>query len=219
MNVIVIGCGRVGAMLAGGLGVDAHDVCVIDRNPKALKLLPRNYRGQVRVGNGYNRTVLEAAGIQRADALAAVTSGDNTNIVCARTARDVYRVPIVVARIYDPRRAEIYRGLGIQTVASVQWTVHRIQQTLLHRHLAPQRQFGSDDTLLVREPVPPYLAGRSLAEFEVEGEIRPVEVTRLGRSFIAAPGTPVMAGDVVTFAVAAAALDRLRAFLHKELGT
>src|SRR6185369_2463056 len=119
MKVIIMGCGRVGAELAHQLSVERHDVCVIDRDETARERLPAGFTGRFRVGNGYHRQPLEAAGITHADAFVAVTSGDNTNIVGARIAKEDYRVPLVVARIYDPRRADIYHDLGIPTVASV----------------------------------------------------------------------------------------------------
>ncbi|WP_340375285.1 TrkA family potassium uptake protein [Streptomyces sp. SS7] len=219
MKVVVVGCGRVGAGLAGLLASEGHDVEVVDRLPKAARRLPDSPRIRFHAGNGFSRTVLRAAGIEHADAFVAVTSGDNSNIVSARTAKDTYRVPVVLARIYDPRRADIYRDLGIPTIASVRWTVHQLHRMLLHRHLSPELTFGNGETLLVRSEVPGYLIGRRLAEFDVDGEIRVVEVTRAGRSFIPAHGTPAQAGDLVTFAVAATALGRLRGFLDKELGT
>jgi trk system potassium uptake protein len=219
MKAIVIGCGRVGSGLAAQLAVEGHDVRVVDRDAKARRLLPRNFGGRFCVGNGYSRAVLGAAGIDEADAFVAVTSGDNTNIVCARTAKDVYRVPAVIARIYDPRRAEIYRDLGIPTVASVRWTVGRIYQMLLHRHLAPEQTYGSGETVLVRSPLPAYLKGRPLAELEIDGEVRLVEVTRGGRSSIPTAATTAEPDDLVTFAVAAGALSRLRRNLDRELGT
>ncbi|WUR91745.1 cation transporting ATPase C-terminal domain-containing protein [Streptomyces sp. NBC_01262] len=118
--------------------------------------------------------------------------------------------PIVLARIYDLRRADIYRELGIPTIASVRWTVH---QMLLHRHLTPELTFGNGETLLVRSHLPAYVTGRRLTAFDVDGEIRVVEVTRAGRSLMPAHNTPVEPGDLVTFAVAATALGRLRGFL------
>ncbi len=219
MKVIVVGCGRVGSMLAGLLATEGHDVHVVDRRRKAARRLPDSPRIHFHEGNGYSRAVLRGAGIEHADAFVAVTSGDNSNIVSARTAKETYRVPIVLARIYDPRRADIYRDLGIPTIASVRWTVHQIHQTLLHRHLSPELSFGNGETLLVRSEVPDYLIGRRLTEFDVDGEIRVVEVTRTGRSLIPSHSTPAQAGDLVTFAVAATALGRLRGFLDKELGT
>jgi trk/ktr system potassium uptake protein len=219
MRIIIMGCGRVGSALAIQLTAEEHDVRVIDRDPKGRRLLPANFTGRFHVGNGFNRAVLTAAGIERADAFIAVTSGDNTNIVAARTARETYRVPIVIARIYDPRRADIYRELGIPTVASVRWTVHQIHQMLLHRHLTPELTFGNGETVLVRSQLPAYLTGRRLSEFEVDGEIRVVELTRGGRSLLPAHGTVAEPDDLVTFAVGATALGRLRGFLDKELGT
>jgi len=219
MKVIVVGCGRVGAGLAALLASEGHDVEAVDRRPKAARRLPDSPRISFHEGNGFSRAVLQAAGIEHADAFVAVTSGDNSNIVSARTAKDTYRVPIVLARIYDPRRADIYRDLGIPTIASVRWTVHQLHQMLLHRHLSPELDFGNGETLLVRSEVPGYLVGRRLTEFDVDGEIRVVEVTRGGRSLIPAHSTSAQTGDLVTFAVAATALGRLRGFLDKELGT
>ncbi|PWI13216.1 potassium uptake protein [Streptomyces sp. Act143] len=219
MRVIIVGCGRVGSALATRLAGEGHDVRVIDRDPRTSGLLPGGFPGRVLHGNGFSRALLEAAGIEHADAFVAVTSGDNTNIVSARTAKDTYRVPIVLARIYDPRRADIYRDLGIPTIASVRWTVHRIHQMLLHRHLTPELGFGNGETLVVRSGLPPHLTGRRLGELEVDGEIRLVEVTRGGRSFLPTRNTPAEPDDLVTFAVSAEALSRLRGFLDKELGT
>ena len=219
MRILVIGCGRVGATLAAHLSAEGHEVHVIDRSAKARRLLPSGFGGDFVVGNGYSRSVLESTGIERADALIAVTSGDNTNIVSARTAKEVYRVPVVIARIYDPRRAEIYRDLGIPTVASVRWTVHRIYEMLLHRHLEVAHSFGNGETQLVTSALPDYLTGRAFSDLDEDGAIRVVEVTRTGRSFIPIRGARAEAHDLVTFAVSAAALGRLRDFLDKELGT
>lgn len=219
MRTVIVGCGRVGSALAARLAAEDHEVRVIDRSPKARRLLPATFAGAFLVGNGYNRNVLNAAGVHEADAFIAVTSGDNSNIVSARTAKDVFKVPIVIARIYDPRRADIYRELGIPTVSSVRWAVERTYQILLHRHLTPEQTFGNGETLLLRTQLPPYLTGRPLSQLEVDGDIRLVEVTRGGRSLIPTHATRAEPDDLVTFAVAAHALGRLRAFLDRELGT
>jgi trk system potassium uptake protein len=219
MRVVIAGCGRVGAALAVQLAAERHDVRVVDRNPRTRRLLPGDPAAQFFEGNAYNRAVLQAAGIEHADAFIAVTSGDNSNIVAARTAKETYRVPIVVARIFDPRRADIYRELGIPTIASVRWSVHQLYQMLLHRHLTAELTFGNGETLLVRSRLPAYLSGRRLTELEVDGEIRVVEVTRGGRSLIPSHTGMAEPDDLVTFAVAATALGRLRSFLDKELGT
>lgn len=218
MHAIIIGCGRVGSSLAARLETEGHSTVVIDKNPKARYMLPRAFGGRFLPGVGYNRRLLEAAGIAMADALIAVTNGDNSNIVAARTAREVYRVPKVVARIYDPRRADIYRDLGITTVAAVRWTVQEVHQLLFHRDLVPERTFGNGETLLVRSAIAGYLAGRPVRELNVEGEIQVVEVTRGGRSMIPSLATPLEAEDLLTFVVTAESLGRLQGFLGKELG-
>ncbi|MGW0885991.1 potassium channel family protein [Streptomyces sp. NPDC002671] len=219
MRVITVGCGRVGSTLATQLVTEGHDVRLVDREPQARRLLPPAFPGSFLVGNGFSRSVLEAAGIAHADALVAVTSADNSNIVSARTAKETYRVPIVLARIHDPRRADLCRKLSIPVVSSVRWAVSRMHQMLLHRHLTPELVFGNGETLLVRSQLPAYLTGRRLSAFDVDGEIVVVEVTRAGRSLLPAHGDLAEPGDLVTFAVAATALGRLRGFLDKELGT
>ncbi|MPZ79032.1 MAG: TrkA family potassium uptake protein [Actinophytocola sp.] len=219
MKTIIMGCGRVGAALAHQLSADRHEVVVLDRDPESRELLPKAFPGEFLVGNGYNRALLERAGISTADAFVAVTSGDNTNIVGARIAKEDYRVPHVIARIYDPRRADIYQQLGIPTVASVRWTVNRISQLLRHRYLDPDVTFGNGETLLVRETLPAWFTGRQLHDLEVSGQIRVVAVTRGGHSFLPTVDSLAKAGDTVSLAVAATALDRLRSFLDKELGS
>ena len=121
MQVIIVGCGRVGASTAAELARGGHSVVVIDRNPDAFRLLPGNFSGRTLVGTGFDREVLESAGIREADALVASTSGDNTNAIAARIAKEVYRVPDVVARIFDPQRADIYRRYGVQAFAPTAW--------------------------------------------------------------------------------------------------
>ena len=219
MRVIIVGCGRVGSELTVRLTAGGHDVRIIDRDASSRELIPTGVTTQFIEGNGFSRATLGAAGIEEADAFVAVTSGDNSNIVAARTAKDVYRVPLVLARIYDPRRAGIYRELGIPTVASVVWTVNEIHRTLTHRHLDPELTFGNGETLLVRSSLPGYLAGRPVLTTEVPGRVRVVEVTRGGRSFVPDASTVVEAADHVTFVVATTALDTLREILDRELGT
>lgn len=128
MHVIIVGCGRVGASAAASLNRGGHSVVVIDRNTNAFRLLPRTFAGKQLEGMSYDRTVLEEADIERADGLVAVTSGDNTNIIVARVAKEVYRVPDVVARIYDPQRAEIYRRYGVTTFAPTAWSAGKIDR-------------------------------------------------------------------------------------------
>lgn len=214
-----MGCGHVGSELAVRLAADGHDVRVVDRDPRARRALPAHLAGRFHTGSGFSRRVLEEAGIGHADAFAAVTTSDSGNLVAARTARETYRVPLVLARTHDPARADLYREFGIPVVAGTHWTVRQFHRLLLHRHLEPEASFGGGETLLVRSGLPGWLAGRRLAELEVDGEIRVVEVSRGGRSAVASRDAVAEPGDLVTFAVAATALERLRGFLDRELGT
>ena len=218
MHVIIMGCGRVGAGLAERLDGEGHSVCIVDKNPKAFWRLSKRFAGRHVTGIGFARSVLVEAGIEECDAFIAVTSGDNSNVVGARTARDEFNVPKVVARIYDPRRADIYRDLGITTVASVRWAVNEIHHLLFHRNLEPELTFGNGEAVLLRSNVPAYLQGRPLSEFNVEGEIQVVEVTRAGRSILPGPAATIESGDLISFVVATTAIDRLNSFLNKELG-
>jgi len=219
MHIVIMGCGRVGSSLAHRMDAEGHSVCVIDKRPREdLRYLTHGFGGRVLQGNGFSRATLIDANIVQADVFVAVTSGDNSNIVGARVARDHYRVPKVVARIYDPRRADIYRDLGIPTVATVRWTSNQIHQLVFHRDLEPQSHFGNGESMLVRSGVPAYLEGRPFAEFNVEGEIQVVEVTRGGRSMIPGGAATIEHGDSVSFAVASTAIDRLRSFLNEEVG-
>jgi len=129
VRVVVVGCGRVGAGLAAGLAAAGDVVAVVDKDPKAFERLGEEFTGQTVEGIGFDRDVLERAGVAGADALVAVTGGDNSNVVAARVARDAYRVPRVIARIHDPRRAALYEQLGVVTVSSTDWALRRSTTT------------------------------------------------------------------------------------------
>jgi trk system potassium uptake protein TrkA len=213
VHVIVIGCGRVGSGLATSLSAEGHAVWVVDRDPRARDLLGRAFQGAFLEGSAIDRVALEQAGVEEAEALVAVTSSDTANVVAARTARAVYRVPRVVARAYDPRRADVYSGLGIPTVAHVSWTIAEVRDVLFHRNLLLERRFGNGETVLVRSRLPAHLTGRPLTSLNVEGAIQVVEVTRDGRSFLPLARTAAEADDLVTFVAGEAGLDQLRGLL------
>ena len=170
VHVIVVGCGRVGSGLALSLSAEGHSVAVLDKSAKAFRRL-KEWDGPCIVGSGFDRDDLEKAGALDADALAAVTSGDNTNILTVRIARETYKIPNVVARIYDPRRAEIYQRLGIPTVATVTWTIDQVRRRLL-----PEEDVGdwsdSDRATDSHRPLAPGdWAGRPLREMEEPGRL------------------------------------------------
>lgn len=213
MQVVVVGCGRTGSALAARLDSEGDEVAVVDLDGASRHRLPGAFRGTFLEGDGLSRAVLEAAGIQHAEALIAVSSSDSANVVVARVARDVFRVPHVVGRIDDPDRVRFGADLGLTMIASVRTTVDRVHRMLRHPSLEPERTFGNGESLLVRSPVPGYLAGRHVAELDMPGEIQAVELTRGGHSTIPARTATLEPGDIVSFMVAAGSLGRLRSFL------
>ncbi len=178
--MVVVGCGRVGSGLALTLTAEGHTVAIVDKSPRAFRRLPEDWAGQKVVGSGFDRDDLERAGAVGAGALAAVTSGDNTNILTVRIARETYDIPKVVARIYDPRRAEIYQRLGIPTVATVTWTIDQVRRRLLPDTVHQEWADASGRLLLADVDLPDSWGGRRLLDVEVPGEVRLVGVTRAG---------------------------------------
>lgn len=217
MQVIIMGFGLTGSMLANRLDGEGHDVSVIDDRRSGPGRLSKAFRGRVITGAGFSRAVLKQAGVDHAGAFVAVSGRDNTNIVAARTAREDFSVPFVVASIADPRRADIYREFGIPTISPSRWAVNEIHAMLFHRYLEPDLSFGSGETMLTRSRVPAYLVGRRVNEFNVEGEIKVVEITRGGHSLIPGTASVIERGDLVSFVVASASLNRLHGFLGGEV--
>ena len=170
MHIVIVGCGRVGSGLALELVELGHSVAVIDRNPKAFRRLPDDWSGTVVVGSGFDRDDLDRAGAREAVSLAAVTSGDNSNILTARIARETYEIPNVVARIYDPRRAQIYLRLGIPTVATVSWTIDQVRRRLVPGEVESEWTDSTGKISLVERELPERWAGKRLADVSVPGE-------------------------------------------------
>jgi trk/ktr system potassium uptake protein len=217
MHVIVVGCGRVGSGLAISLTAEGHSVAVMDKQAKAFRRL-KDWDGPRIVGSGFDRDDLERAGAVGADALAAVTSGDNTNIMTVRIARETYLIPNVVARIYDPRRAEIYQRLGIPTVATVTWTIDQVRRRLLPDEDVGDWSDPSGQMTLLDRSLPDAWAGRRLAELEEPGRLSLVAVTRSGVPRLDARDLVGQEGDVLHVAVMHDARRDLDALLDQEGG-
>jgi trk system potassium uptake protein TrkA len=209
MHVVVVGCGRVGSGLALSLEADGHSVAILDRAARAFRRLPAGFRGLQVVGSGFDRDDLERAGAVGADALAAVTSGDNSNILTVRIARETYGIPRVVARIYDPRRAEIYQRLGIPTVATVTWTIEQVHRRLVPERLAAEWVDATGKLLLVERSLPESWAGRRLADLEEPGRVNVLSVTRAAEPRLDARQLVGQEGDLVHLAVARDAVEEL----------
>jgi trk system potassium uptake protein TrkA len=201
MHVIVVGCGRVGSGLTLDLTKAGHTVAIIDKRPQAFRRLPDEWDGERVVGFGFDRDALERAGVERASALAAVTNGDNSNILTARIAKETYEIPAVVARIYDPRRAEIYQRVGIPTVATVTWTTNQVLRRLFPDVSAVEWSDPADRVRFVEHLLPTTWGGRRLLDFERPGEVRLVAVTRAGVAQLATPDLVGQEGDVLHLAV------------------
>jgi trk system potassium uptake protein TrkA len=208
VHVIIVGCGRVGSGLAVSLTAEGHTVAVIDKNARAFRRL-KGWDGQCLVGSGFDRDDLEKAGALHADALAAVTSGDNTNILTVRIARETYMIRHVVARIYDPRRAEIYQRLGIPTVATVTWTIDQVRRRLLSHEDVREWSDASGRLALVERSLPDSWAGRPLSELEQPGRLTVIAVTRAGEPRLDARELTGQEGDVLHLAVLDDALRQL----------
>jgi trk system potassium uptake protein TrkA len=213
MHVIVVGCGRVGSGLAVSLAAEGHSVSVMDKSAKAFRRL-KDWEGPRIVGSGFDRDDLEKAGADGADALAAVTSGDNTNILTVRIARESYMIPNVVARIYDPRRAEIYQRLGIPTVATVTWTIDQVRRRLLPNEDVGDWSDPSGRLTLLDRSLPDAWAGRSLSELEEPGRLSLVAVTRSGIPRLDARHLVGQEGDILHLAVMSEARQDLAAILE-----
>jgi trk system potassium uptake protein TrkA len=213
MKVVVVGCGRMGSELALRLVDGGHEVTVVDKDPRVFRRLGAAFTGARVAGVGFDREVLRRAGVEHADALAALTSGDNANIVTARVAQKLFRVPKVVARVYDPRRAEIYRRLGLQTVSTTAWGVVRIVQLLAHRDLNVIRTLGAGEVELIEHEAPPHWVGRAVSHVTVPGEISVAAIMRRDTAVLPAPATLFQSGDRVVIVALPAARKRLEHLL------
>ena len=207
MHVVVVGCGRVGSGLARAVEAAGHTAAVIDRQERAFRRLGADFGGTTVVGVGFDRDRLGEAGIEKATALAAVTNGDNSNILVARIARETYGIEKVVARIYDPRRAAIYERLGISTIATVQWASERVLRRILPDSQAVEWIDPSAKVVLVERLAPGAIAGRKVAAVEADGFVRVVALQRLGVSQIPTPSLTVQEGDVLFLAVTGDRID------------
>lgn len=197
-----MGCGRVGSALARSLENLGHSVSVIDRDATAFRRLSAEFHGRTVTGVGFDRDTLVEAGIEQAHAFAAVSSGDNSNIISARVARETFGIDNVVARIYDARRAAVYQKLGIPTVATVRWTADQVIRRLLPEGLLTQWRDPSGKVSLAELAYSPSWIGRRVTELEQATGVRVALLTRLGEGLMPGPDTIVQEGDLVhaTFA-------------------
>jgi trk system potassium uptake protein len=211
VHVVIMGCGRVGSALAHVLEEGDHSVAVIDREAAAFRRLPPDFQGRTVTGVGFDRDTLVEAGIERAHAFAAVSSGDNSNIIAARVARETFGIDNVVARIYDARRAAVYQKLGIPTVATVRWTADQVLRRLLPQGLETEWRDPSGQVVLAEIAVAPTWVGQRVTRLESDAGCRVALLTRLGEGLLPGADTVVQEGDLVHAAVLAARMDEVSA--------
>lgn len=197
MYVVIMGCGRVGSSLASGLERLGHEVAVIDRNAQSFRRLGPEFHGRQVIGEGYHREVLVEAGVERAQAFAAVSSGDNSNIISARVARESFGIEHVVARIYDAKRAAVYERLGIPTVATVPWSTDRFMRMLLPDGVATAWREPSGTVAILPLPVHEEWVGRPVRELEAAAGCRVAFIVRFGTGVLPRADTAVQAEDTV----------------------
>jgi trk system potassium uptake protein len=219
VHIVIMGCGRVGSTLAHILEDRGHTVAVIDQDPEAFRRLRPSFKGDRVTGMGFDRDVLARAGIERADGFAAVSSGDNSNIIAARVARETFGVNQVAARIYDPRRAEVYERLGIPTVATVRWTADQMLRKLLPGGAEPLWRDATGKLVLTQVSVSPKWIGEPVKLAEASAGARVAYIDRLGEAIVPQPGTVLQEGDVVHVIAKESELDRVMSGFAKRDGS
>ncbi len=192
-----MGCGRVGSTLARSLEDRDHTVAVIDSNPDAFRRLGPSFNGTKVTGIGFDQDVLDRAGIEKAGAFAAVSSGDNSNIIAARVARETFGIQQVVARIYDPGRAEVYQRLGIETVATVKWTADQVLRRILPAGAEPDFRDPSGTIRLDQFRVTEAWIGQRTVDLQMQTGSRIAWIDRLGEGMLPTRETVIQEGDVL----------------------
>ena len=216
MKIIIMGCGRVGTQVSLLLVKHGHEVTVIDHDANALSKLGADFKGKIVHGLGFDRNVLIEAGIETAEGFISASASDNANIIAARIARNIFRVPRVVARLYDPVRAEIYQRLGLTTISSTAWGAERILEVVTHADLDVMQVFQDGGTTMVRVEAPARLTGQRVTQLHVPGEVSVTAITRNDHTFIPVSGTEFQEGDIVYLAVIPSAMLRLEELLGIE---
>jgi trk system potassium uptake protein len=216
MKIIIMGCGRVGSQVSQLLVRHGHAVTVIDHDDNASARLGTEFKGRIIHGLGFDRNILLEAGVESAEGFVAASASDNANIVAARIARNIFRVPRVVARLYDPIRAEVYQRLGLSTISSTAWGAERIVEVVTHADLDVLTVFSDGGATMVRVEAPALLSGRRVAQMNIPGEVSVTAITREDHTFLPVSGTEFQYGDIIYLAVIPSAMPRLEELLGIE---
>ena len=217
-QIIVVGCGRVGVELALSLYRKGHTVSMVDMNPRSFDRLGPEFRGRTVQGEGIDQDALRRAGIETADALAAVTSSDSVNIVCSRIARNFYHLKHVIARVYNPVRMPIYESLGLQTIASSSWGARRIEQLILHPGLQSVFSVGHGEVQIYEISVPEAWSGHKASELLPEHNVQLVSIVRGGHAYLPDLQTILQTHDLLQVSATAEGAALLQGFIHVNGG-
>lgn len=215
MKVIVVGCGRLGVELSVRLSQRGHEITVVDSMPSAFNNLPASFTGRFCEGDALNRDVLHRAGIETAEALAAVTNSDALNVVICHTANTLFKVPRVIARNYDPNFRSIYEDFGLQVISSTSWGAQRVEEMILHSKVHTVFSAGNGEVEIYEFSVPLKWDGKSIRELVTSKECMVVSMTRAGRSFIPTEDTRMQLGDIIH---ASATFEGVAALRHQLNG-
>lgn len=216
MNIVIVGGGRMGSGLLRQLLQEGHKVTLIDTNENVISKLQKDYDFTAVKGVGFDKDVLEKANINLADAMVSCTNSDETNALIARISKNIYRVPRVIARLFDPDKAKIYSALGIETISTTSWGIHRASELINYSELDPILTIGNNDVELVKVEVPALLVGRTVNQVRMIGEILVVAIYRDSKSFIPTSGTVFQNGDLLYISVLTSSIKRLKTLLGME---
>jgi len=213
MKIIIVGCGKLGSGLALNLLKKGHKVTVIDIKAEAFELLGKDFSGETIVGVGFDKNILEQAQIRKADAIVACSKNDDANALIGRISKNIYKVPRVISRLYDPRSAEIYRTLGIQTISTTNWGVTRVIELLSYNQLDSILTLGNNNVEIIRIETPALLVGKTVNELTAIGEFQVVAISRENSTFLPTLGTALQKHDVIYMSAMASSVKRLKSLL------
>jgi trk system potassium uptake protein TrkA len=214
MNMIVIGCGRVGGELAYRLFKNGHKVTVVDQTSNSFTTLPIDFLGRTIEGEAMNQEILHRAGIETADGVAVVTSSDTLNVIVAHIARSVYNVPSVVSRNYDPSVRSLHEAFGLQVISSSSWGAQRIEEMLYHQEMRTVFSAGNGEVEIYEVGVPSTFEGKSLGELIPSLNCCPVSLTRVGKAMLADSTTVLQQGDILLLSATMHGIEEVRRRIH-----
>lgn len=217
MRTIIVGCGRMGSGLALKLASSGVDVTIVDTNPEAFRALGPDFKGKKIVGIGFDQDVLTEAKIMMVDSVVTCTNNDETNALIARIAQNTFRVPKVIARLYDAHKAEIYQSLGIQTISTTTWGIKRAAEILSYSELDNLISFGDGQVEIIRAEAPALLDHRTVKELSIIGEIQVVAIKRGNETLIPTLGTTIHAHDILYISVLSSAKSHLQSLLGLDV--